>query len=275
MKFCQGHWDKLRAAIDQRGLTPLVAKDGRMAMQNTVLELEGRADEAQFDPLMNAHWMIVGRALDLGGMYLMGSTPEGGEYCPVCEVMKHPESCAEPVTAEQIEDYWINGPHVDELDALDRTLVGHVSPWEMPDQSEIRTDPRDIARHVWEKIWTEPREEGHTLEAFTAWFVEHYDGSAPMFQQWRRMHPMPPGKRPAPAYVSDAIWQVMADHPGEDLKVAFVKQEIERIMKRELEFSTIVTATLKRLRDRGHPIRRTGHGFWRYDPPEAREEEAA
>ena len=44
---------------------------------------------------MAAHNMIVGRALELGGLYLMT-----GDYCPVCEAMKH----------GQPETHWIDGP---------------------------------------------------------------------------------------------------------------------------------------------------------------------
>lgn len=65
MQFCRAHWDMLRAAIEARGLSGLVAKDGRAACENMKAELQGRADKSNFDPLMGAHNMIVGRALGL------------------------------------------------------------------------------------------------------------------------------------------------------------------------------------------------------------------
>lgn len=111
MKFCQPHWDKLRAAIEARGLSHLVAKDAQTAMADTVAQLEGTATEANYDPLMNAHWMITGRALQMGGLYLMMA-----DHCPVCEVMKHmahiprtPEE-TEPAGAAWVESHWIDGP---------------------------------------------------------------------------------------------------------------------------------------------------------------------
>ncbi len=51
MKICQAHWDRLRAAIKERGLEHLVAKDGATAMMHAVTELEGREAENDFDPL--------------------------------------------------------------------------------------------------------------------------------------------------------------------------------------------------------------------------------
>lgn len=96
MKFCQPHWGSLRAAIDARGLAPLVAKSGQAAHANLVAELDGSADASNYDPLMSAHWMISGRALELGGLYLLN-----GEYCPLCEVEEH----TKPGAAQE----WIEG----------------------------------------------------------------------------------------------------------------------------------------------------------------------
>lgn len=96
MKFCQLHWDELKAAIDERGLSHLIAKDGRGAVNRVVAEIEGTATDASYDPLMAAYWMITGRALEMGGLYLMT-----GDYCPLCELEKHTEH---GVAAE-----WIQG----------------------------------------------------------------------------------------------------------------------------------------------------------------------
>jgi hypothetical protein len=107
MKFCQPHWDALRAAIEARGLGGLVAANGRDAHARMVAELKGTDEPADFDPLMSAHWMIVNRALEMGGLYLMT-----GDYCPICEVLKHhPADCGEPsCTPETLTRYWIDGP---------------------------------------------------------------------------------------------------------------------------------------------------------------------
>jgi hypothetical protein len=89
MKFCMPHWDALRKAIDDRGLTHLVAKDGATATANMAAELTGQKTAQHYDPLMDAHWMITGNALKMGGLYLMTADPDGNEYCPLCEVRKH------------------------------------------------------------------------------------------------------------------------------------------------------------------------------------------
>ncbi len=110
MKFCQAHWDKLREAVKVRGLWHLVAQNGEQAIENEIAKIEGRADNRNYDPLMSCHWMIVNRALDLGGLYLMT-----GDYCPICESIKHTvgklkDENDQPCTQEGEERYWIDGP---------------------------------------------------------------------------------------------------------------------------------------------------------------------
>lgn len=107
MQFCQNHWDRLRAALDERGLSALVGKDGLAAVQATRDQLEGTPDPATApDPLLLANWMIMHRALSVAGLWLMGAepctvcaTPEG--HCPLCEL----EYSAGDGSAHN----WING----------------------------------------------------------------------------------------------------------------------------------------------------------------------
>lgn len=68
MRFCQTHWDRLRDALEERGLAELIAKDGERAAANLVNEAEtGEATLANYDPLMRAHWAIVGNATRMLG----------------------------------------------------------------------------------------------------------------------------------------------------------------------------------------------------------------
>ena len=80
MKFCQDHWDRLRAKIEERGLDDLIAPSGVIAAAQIADQINrGKAGDdeptvANFDPLMGAHWAITSNALNmLGGsvMYLM------------------------------------------------------------------------------------------------------------------------------------------------------------------------------------------------------------
>lgn len=84
MKFCQDHWNNLREAISARGLDHLVARSGEEAIQRAEQEINNTATDANYDPLMSAHWMIMGNALQGSGLYLMT-----GDYCPLCEVNKY------------------------------------------------------------------------------------------------------------------------------------------------------------------------------------------
>jgi hypothetical protein len=104
MKFCTPHWDQLKEAIRIRGLMHLVASSGEAAFERTVAELKGEETTANYDPLMTATYMIYGRAIDCGGLYLLA-----GDFCPLCELDKNARnadgSIPQPLAATQ----WIEG----------------------------------------------------------------------------------------------------------------------------------------------------------------------
>lgn len=103
MKFCQDHHDKLKKAIDDRGLTRFIAKDGKTAFDLTVRQLQ-RTDESKGDPLLNAYWAIVNNALSVIGLDLMAQNADGSDKCPIC-VLKTC-GCSDPGCAERFEK-WI------------------------------------------------------------------------------------------------------------------------------------------------------------------------
>jgi hypothetical protein len=88
VRYCQCHWDALRAAVDVRGLGHLVAQSGDEALANTALELKGAGET--FDPLMGAHWRIANRVIEnLGrtqGPDAAISAIGDPEWCPLCAV---------------------------------------------------------------------------------------------------------------------------------------------------------------------------------------------
>jgi len=97
MKFCQPHWNELRQAIKSHGVWDLVATSGEEAMSQVVDELKGVEKTLErYDPLMAAHNMITGRAIQCGGLYLLT-----GDYCPLCELAKH--------TRPEVARDWITG----------------------------------------------------------------------------------------------------------------------------------------------------------------------
>lgn len=110
MKICQPHWDRLRAAIDARGLSHLVAKSGEECVGRVARELkQGQPIADEYDPLMSCNWMIFEQALRCGGIRLMGTPPEGGEYCPICEAVKA-LAAQDGTTEEEALKEWIDGP---------------------------------------------------------------------------------------------------------------------------------------------------------------------
>lgn len=107
MRFCQPHWDALRAAIETRGLSALVPDSGEQAMSNIARELgSGEQTLDTFDPLMNAHWAIVDR---LGVIFgALNVIMQDG--CPICAGnAAHDAACDQPETCRpNYYDAWID-----------------------------------------------------------------------------------------------------------------------------------------------------------------------
>ncbi len=111
MKFCQPHWNRLKTAIESRGLGHLIAANGRDAHARAVGELKGENTLSDYDPLMSAHWQISSRAIEILGLGLMT-----GDYCPVCEVLKDYPPIPPGHRYADNESYWIDGPADSALD---------------------------------------------------------------------------------------------------------------------------------------------------------------
>ncbi len=109
MRFCQAHWDALRHAIQARGLGDFMAWSGPEAMKQAKRDLEGKkiTKKADYDPLMSAHWMIVGNAMQelqaigVNPLSLMAHEAEHPEMnCPICclnwHSANHDRICTNP-----------------------------------------------------------------------------------------------------------------------------------------------------------------------------------
>lgn len=107
MKICETHWSALKQAIDDRGLSGLVSKDGHVAVEKAEGQLQGDVSRDTFDPLMNANFAIWSNGLRAGGLYLMGQKDDGTHYCPICESEAH---------GGQPADWWINSAADEQLE---------------------------------------------------------------------------------------------------------------------------------------------------------------
>lgn len=101
MRICEKHWDMLRTAIDERGLSKFVSRDGQAAAEKIKAQMQRQAPEETFDPLLAANISIWSNALEIGGMYLLS-----GDYCPICESEAH---------GSHPGDWWINHAADDQL----------------------------------------------------------------------------------------------------------------------------------------------------------------
>ena len=109
MRFCTDHWTKLKAAIDARGLTPLIATSGEQAAAQLHKALTDGPSKSTFDPLMAAHNLIFERTLRMFGLEIMNRNDDGSDRCPVCFAQKeHDEHCKE-TGCELYEVAWFRG----------------------------------------------------------------------------------------------------------------------------------------------------------------------
>lgn len=104
MKYCDKHWEKTRDAIKERGLWHLVGRSGEEAVDRLIAEAQGTATDATFDPLLAVCNMVYGKAVELGGLWML----TGEDKCPVCTAML--PQCRAENTPEEMERFWIDGP---------------------------------------------------------------------------------------------------------------------------------------------------------------------
>ena len=114
MKICDTHWQALRKAIDDRGLTRFISKDGEQASQNMVAQLQGEDTKDHYDPLMAAVFAIWGNAIEAFGLDIM--RPEAP--CPLCVLDQHVKECTdEGCTMKQSGSDWIGYAADGQIDA--------------------------------------------------------------------------------------------------------------------------------------------------------------
>lgn len=128
MKFCQDHWDKLKAEIVLLGMEQLIASSGEELMDRIRVQAEGAegGEKRGFDPLMDAHTNIISNALTVGGMDLMIAlqTPPNPE-CPLCFLQQHHEQGCKIKGCGFTYDAWIGHAAKDALShAKELGLVG-------------------------------------------------------------------------------------------------------------------------------------------------------
>jgi hypothetical protein len=108
MKFCIDHWAKLRAAIDERGLTPLVSQGGASAAEKMLNATADGASLDNFDPLLAAHNMILKHALNAVGFEIFAPNSDGTDRCPLCFLRaEHEKQCTNPQCGQDF-DKWID-----------------------------------------------------------------------------------------------------------------------------------------------------------------------
>lgn len=99
-RMCMPHWDALRAAIDARGLSSMVAGDGVELGRRIEREITtGEQTSDSFDPLMGANIAILNNAmgvLERAGVNPLELMMGEGEHCPICVLNEgHKRACTE------------------------------------------------------------------------------------------------------------------------------------------------------------------------------------
>jgi hypothetical protein len=115
MKICDAHWQELRQAIDNRGLTRIIAKDGEHAAKNMAAQLQGGDTKDNYDPLMSAVYAIWGNAIEAFGLDIM--RPDAP--CPLCVLDQHIKECTdEECGMKQSGSDWIGYAADGQIDAI-------------------------------------------------------------------------------------------------------------------------------------------------------------
>jgi len=101
MRFCQPHWQRLKAAIEEKGMMHLAHGSGQKLAASIERQLTGTDSAADFDPLANATWAVYSQFLKNVGLAGMD-----GDVCPLCDVDEKG-----PSTSQN----WIDGSTDDQL----------------------------------------------------------------------------------------------------------------------------------------------------------------
>ena len=107
---CQDHWDRMRRAIDDRGLGALVPDSGELAREVVARELAGERSIDTFDPLMNAFFMIMSKTLEYFGPWVLAAADEHRSGCLLCFMNeKHEHECKGcDLPTVKAFDHWID-----------------------------------------------------------------------------------------------------------------------------------------------------------------------
>jgi hypothetical protein len=131
MKFCMDHWNALRAAIDERGLTDLVAPDGQTAVAQLADQVDQGETPANYDPLMAAHWAIVNNISGLGrgvALYLLYPNEDGSDRCPLCYANEQHRMTCEDLECAFTYDGWIDRAADDQAERVAEMRAGGATP---------------------------------------------------------------------------------------------------------------------------------------------------
>src|SRR5258708_3288674 len=103
MRICDPHWNQLKTAIDERGLSGFVSKDGEAAVKIFVATASGAEGKDVFDPLLQANLAIWGNALEAFGPEIMSE----GAPCPLCALDNHAAGCNDEGCPRETGMDWI------------------------------------------------------------------------------------------------------------------------------------------------------------------------
>lgn len=111
MRLCKECWDKLRVAIEERGLMQMVGKNGDTAAKMAMERANGDESRGSYDPLMAANFAIWSHVLQATGVKFMMDSAG----CPLCEKTEMEKTCTDPMCKKESGDDWIRFAADDQL----------------------------------------------------------------------------------------------------------------------------------------------------------------
>lgn len=119
MKICANHWTELKTAIDRRGLSGFIAKDGEEAIRKITSSFGN--DKDSFDPLIQANVAIWSNAIEAFGEDINTENAP----CPLCTMDYHAATCKDAECNNETGADWIKFAADEQLEiAREMGLLG-------------------------------------------------------------------------------------------------------------------------------------------------------
>jgi hypothetical protein len=85
MRFCENHWNGMKKALEDRGLSSFIATSGETAASRVESQAETHEVKREnYEPLMGMQMAIIHNAIGTLGIETFADNPDGSDRCLLC-----------------------------------------------------------------------------------------------------------------------------------------------------------------------------------------------